>query len=184
LTRLPHPVIMGHPANKPHWNPAMFTDSTGVKQNGILKVRYSHDAMIDQIIANPTIQQNQLAIMFDRTPGWISVVINSDAFQARLAERKEEIIDPVLRATIEEKFKAAAHASLDRVLEKLSGPLPPTDDFLLNSLKIASSALGYGARERNAGPQVAVQINLPGRIASSGEWAAAHAAPALPVTPA
>jgi hypothetical protein len=153
----------------------MFTNEEGETKNGIAKVRYSHDAMIDVLLVNPTIKQNDLALIFDRTPTWISLVINSDAFQARLDERQREVIDPIIRNEVELRLKAAANASLDRILDKLTGPLPVTDDFLIQSAKLATGALGYGARQApGSGPQVNVQINLPNRIHSSNDWAAAH----------
>ena len=57
---------------------------------GPRRVKYSHDAMIDLIIASPGIQQNTLAIHFGYTVGWISTIMQSDAFQAKLAARKDE----------------------------------------------------------------------------------------------
>lgn len=151
----------------------MFRDPiTGEVKNGIAEVRYSHAAMIDLIVANPAISQNELARHFGRTPAWVSLVVRSDAFQAALAERKAELIDPQLRATIEERFKAIAHEALDRVLQKLTGPLPPDDKFLLEAAKLSASALGYGARPQAGGnAAVGVVINLPGVSSSSSDWA-------------
>ena len=73
---------------------------------GVARVSYTHDAMIDAIIHNPTISQNQLAAHFGYTPGWVSQIIASDAFQARLAERTGELVDPTIRASVEDRFKA------------------------------------------------------------------------------
>lgn len=145
-------------------------------KNGIAEVRYSHAAMIDLIISNPAITQNELARHFNRTPGWVSLVIRSDAFQAALAERKAELIDPEIRATVEERFRAIAHESLDRILQKLTGPLPPTDDFLLRSAELAKSALGYGARTPGSGSgvNVAVVVKVPGPAPSAAEWSAKY----------
>lgn len=156
----------------------MFTDpSTGDLTNGIAKVRYSHDAMIDLIVADPSIRQNDLAALFDRSPSWVSLVLSSDAFQARLSERKSELIDPEIRATINDRLSAVAQASLGRILEKLTGPLRElqTDDFLVKSAKLASDALGYGAKGPSTQTNVAVVIQVPPKIASSRDWANTHA---------
>jgi len=39
------------------------------------------------------------------TQSWISLIINSDAFQAALAKRRDEVISPELRATVEERLR-------------------------------------------------------------------------------
>lgn len=159
----------------------MFPDPvTGEVKNGIAKVRYSHDAMIDLIIAEPSVTQNALAECFDRTPGWISQVINSDAFQARLAERKEQLVDPVLVASIRDRLNAVAARSLELVAEKLNAPLAGqmvSEDFLLKSAKMATDALGYGARAPTGGQttNVAVVVQVPNKIPDAREWVTVHA---------
>lgn len=155
----------------------MFTTESGEVQNGIRKVRYSHDAMIDLLIAEPTVQQNTLAQIFERTPGWISQVINSDAFQARLAERKEELIDPIIRATINDRLKAVAAKSLEHLVDRLNAPgagLTLKDDFLFKAAELSTKALGYGARPEGGGSnkvQVAVVVQVPPKLPSAAEWA-------------
>jgi DNA-binding MarR family transcriptional regulator len=84
------------------------------------KVRYSHQAMADLILANPAISQNELAGHFGYTPGWVSQIVNSDAFQAFLATRKEELVNPVITASVEEKLMTLAKKSLDVLHEKLA----------------------------------------------------------------
>jgi hypothetical protein len=154
----------------------MFPDPvTGEMKEGIVKVRYSHDAMIDVLIADPSIKQNDLAAMFDRTPPWISRIVNSDAFQARLSERKGELVDPSIVASIQERLRAVADSALRRILDKVEGPIAPSDDFLLQSAKLATAALGYGARVPTSTTNVAVVVQVPAKIASATEWAAAHA---------
>lgn len=114
---------------------------------GIAKVKYSHDAMIDIIIQNPSVSQGELALAFGYTPGWVSQIIASDAFQARLAERKNELVDPTIRATVEERFKALVIQSLDILRQKLERPAHQiSDNLALKGLEVASKALGYGAR--------------------------------------
>ena len=142
----------------------------------IAKVSYTHDAMIDMIIADPTVHQNDLARYFGFSPSWVSTVKNSDAFQARLAERRGELIDPVVVASIDERFRALADASLDLLLERVTHPaLKPSDDFLIQTAKLSAGALGYGAKAP-AGNTVnlAVVVQVPPKIASSAEWTIAH----------
>ncbi|MEG7795892.1 hypothetical protein, partial [Listeria monocytogenes] len=69
------------------------------------KIRYSHTDMIDFIIANPGITQNDIAARYGYSVGWVSNVMASDAWQSAMAARRSEICDPVLVATVEERFK-------------------------------------------------------------------------------
>ena len=143
-----------------------------MNQTQIQKVRYSHDAMIDLMISQPMISQNEIAATFGYTPAWVSTVINSDAFQAKFAERKAELVDPVIMSTVDERLRAVAHDALGRVLETLS-VAPPA--HALEAAKFATQALGYGARDRNAGgPAVQFVINMPERAKSSEAWEAKH----------
>lgn len=155
----------------------MFTDPlTGEKKNGIAQVRYSHDAMIDCIIADPTIQQKKLAEVFGRTEGWVSLVVNSDAFQARLAERKSELVDPAIVASIQDRLQALASTSLTKLHERLSNPAAVlTDDFLFRSAELATKALGYGARTPTQGQtNVAVIVQVPDKAPSAQAWASRY----------
>jgi len=122
----------------------------------IQKVRYTHEDCIDCIIAHPGVSQNALAARYGMTAGWMSVVINSDIFQAKLAERRAELVDPVLRATIEERFRGLAVRSLEVLMDKLSAPSHQVPDQLaLQAAKLGKEALGLG----NAPPPPAPQLD-------------------------
>ena len=149
---------------------------TASAANAIARVKYSHDAMIDLLIANPAISQNEIAANFGYTVPWVSRIMNSDAFQARLALRKEELLDPVIVASIEEKFRALASKSLDVVLDKLS--VTNSAELGLKALEISAKALGYGARQQNLNVQTNFVVALPGKADSAESWAAAHGAQA------
>lgn len=134
---------------------------------GVMKVSYTHDAMINLIIADPTISQNQLAAQFGYTAGWVSQIIASDAFQAQLAERTKDLVDPTIRATVEERFKALVLRSLDILREKLDKPASSIpDQLVVRSLELGSRAMGYGARET---PPAAPAVNMHVHLESLGE---------------
>ena len=147
-------------------------EGTESAAGAIARVSYTHDSMIDLIIANPAISQGAIAQHFGYTQAWVSRVFNSDAFQARLAARKTEIVDPQLVLTIDEKLKALASKSLDVVLEKLT--VTNSAEMGLKALEITSKALGYGARQQNLNVQQNFVVALPPKAASAEEWAAAH----------
>ena len=127
--------------------------STAYQASVIPKMRYSHEAMADLILANPWLQQNQIAAYFGRTAGWVSTIITSDAFQSLLASRRAELFDPELRVTLEERFKALTAQSLKVLQEKLCRPASEVPDQLaLRAAELGAKALGIGG---NAPPPAA-----------------------------
>lgn len=147
-------------------------EGTASAATAIARVSYSHDAMIDFILANPMAAQGQIASHFGYTQAWVSRIMNSDAFLARLAERKTELVDPTIVATIDEKLRALAAKSLDVVLDKLTVSGSP--DMALKALEVSTKALGFGARQQNLNLQQNFVVALPPKAASADEWALAH----------
>lgn len=146
-----------------------------MSENAVQKVNYSHDAMIDMIIANPGVSQGRLAHHFGYTQAWVSRVMSSDAFKARLAERRKEIIDPIVSQSVEERFTAVLEKGLDNLHEALV-KRPDDTDLAITSIEVASKAMGFGAKVAQ-GP--AVQANfvvaLPPASKSVEDWQAQHA---------
>lgn len=131
-------------------------------QQPIVKVSYSHEAMIDLIIARPGISQNQIAAHFGYTPSWISQIISSDAFQTALAKRREQLVDPVIAAEVELQFKSLVSRSLDILHQKLNRPaIEIPDNLALRALEIGARAVGYGAKDSSvASPATPVEVNI------------------------
>ena len=135
----------------------------------IKKVRYTTDAVIDVILTNPSVSQGELAEMFGYTQTWISLIINSDAFKNRLAERKGQLIDPQITASVEERLEALGKASLDRLLDRVNSSVP------LKPLELVAMAkLGVGNRaDKPVAPQQQNNLyvlSMPAPAASSKEW--------------
>lgn len=131
------------------------------------KVRYTHADMIDYIIANPWVSQNELASRYGYTAGWVSNIMASDAWQSALAARKDEVVDPGLKATIEERFRGITILSLQKLQQKLEKP-EVSDQVVLRAVELGAKACGVGG---NRAPTMAVQetvINLfsPDRLAA------------------
>ncbi len=127
----------------------------------IAKLRYTHEAMVDVIIQNPGVSQNDLAALFGYSPAWVSSVMSSDAFKARLAARREQLVDPEVALTLHERFEALARQSLRVLQEKIS--LPATmvpDNLALRAAEMSSRALGLGQA------QVPVVLTSEERLAS------------------
>lgn len=136
------------------------------------RINYSHEAMIDVLLAEPTIKQHELAKRFNRSECWISRIIGSDAFQAALSKRRDELTDPFLVATIEERFRGLAQQSLDIIAEKLE--TSKNTDLALKALDVSVKALGFGARGAGGGQSNQFIIQLPPKSANAADWAAEH----------
>ena len=112
------------------------------------KLRYTHEAVIDMIIADPGVSQGKLAAMFGYTQGWLSTVMGSDAFKAKLAERRAEVVDPVLQMSLNERFSSMVEKSLEVLQEKLSQPaLQVPDQLALRAAELGAKALGLGGNQ-------------------------------------
>lgn len=151
-------------------------EGTQSAQNAIARVNYSHDAMIDLMITNPGIKQGELAKHFGYTQAWVSRVMNSDAFLARLAQRKADLVDPAIALSIDERLRAVAAKSLDVVLEKLELP-SATFDQAIEAAGVATKALGYGARQSNLNVQQNFVVAMPQKAASAEDWANKYSGP-------
>jgi hypothetical protein len=126
--------------------------------SGITKVSYTHDAMIDAMIMNPTITNVDLGKMFGYGSTWVSRIRWSEAFQKRLRERQDELTDPELRMTVNERIRAMVVKTLDVLEYKLSQDPDEVSEFVLvKALEIGSKGLGLGGFSNQ--PQV--QVNIP-----------------------
>lgn len=138
----------------------------------IQKVHYTHDALIDQIVSNPGIDQRQLAKMYGYTEAWVSTIVNSDSFKARLQERKADLIDPLIVANFEERLKGTLGVALSVINEKLE--TGRNADLALKTLELGAKALSFGARPSAVNLQQAFVIQVPAKAPSAADWAAQY----------
>lgn len=112
------------------------------------KISYTHDALIDAIIQDPHRSQGEFAAMFGYSESWLSNILASGAFQARMAQRRAEIIDPGLAASVKERFEALVRRSLDVLMKKLDAT-QVSDQVAIRAAELGAKALGIGGH----GPQ-------------------------------
>lgn len=137
----------------------------------IKSVRWHHDRIIDFILAHPTApSQAEIAANFGFSQSWLSIIINSDAFRHRLEERKAELVDPVITASIEERLNALAKRSLDKLLERLDSGVPISNGDLVSMAKL-------GVGDKNTRPAAAqgpqnnlYVVQLPAPAADASNW--------------
>jgi hypothetical protein len=97
------------------------------------------------MLLNPGVHGRQLAVLFGRTPQWVYLVQSTDAFQAYLSRRQEELIDPTIRATLNERARALTLRSMEVMQEKLSRSVEAIpDQFALRAFELAAKATALG----------------------------------------
>lgn len=122
------------------------------KETGILKVSYTHDKMIDVILSTDRITNRDLAARFGYSEAWCSTIQSSDAFRERLARRKADLTDPILRSRIDaylpsnsEMFQRVLDRSLTVLNEKLSAPTVAISDSLVaKAIELGAKGLAFG----------------------------------------
>lgn len=118
-----------------------MTENSGAQKasGGLVKVTYTHEAMIDLILQEPTVSVKELAELFNYSPAWVSRILASDSFQARLAQRKSDLIDPLIAQSLNERMKGVTIQSLEIIKGKLE--TEESASYALEALGIAVPAL-------------------------------------------
>lgn len=143
---------------------AQESPRTAPTMGALARVRYTHLDMIDFLLANPGASQNELALRYGYSPSWVSNIMASDAWQAQFDKRRGEMVDPGLKHTIEEGFRAVVRRSQAVVLEMLDKPNPPPN-VALKAMELGARSLGLGLPTSN--PTVSVDLGaLADRLVS------------------
>lgn len=128
----------------------------------------SYDQLVDILLLSPPGEtQRAIARRVGYSESWLSRIIASDAFQARLAARLEKDIEPERRevfrlrfASIEEEARGILKASLERLAERMQDPAGVPDELVIKSVAVTSKLLGYGARQEPTAPPVNLHFHL------------------------
>lgn len=116
----------------------------------IKSLNFSHEAIIRWMLANPSRDLGECAREFNYTQSWLSIIIHSDAFQAKYAELNGNA-DALVVADIPAKMRGIASMALEglgdqiemAVQEKTIAPR----DFLLKTSEALLKSLGYGQKQ-------------------------------------
>lgn len=113
----------------------------------IAKISYTHEAFINWLVANPDRPLRDAAAYFGYTQAWLSSILHSDVFQAKLSQRQDEVFGYIAE-DIPSKLRAAA----DIGLEKLTEVLTETQDgkFILDATDKLLHRMGYAPQAKIA----------------------------------
>lgn len=102
-------------AERKYIAPLLRIDGEGVQ---IQKLSHHHLAIMDFMLANPTVPQWALAKQFNRTQAWVSTVVNSDLFQAHLHERRK-LIEDAQRENINSRLFSLSEKGLSHLSDAM-----------------------------------------------------------------
>lgn len=145
----------------------MAVAEVGAPVGGQLVRAYTPEAMIEVLIAHPDWALAQYAREFGRSKGWMASVLASEAFQQTMAPHKNQILNPAITATMEERVRALAIRSMDVLQEKLDSK-EVSDLVVLKATELGIKGLGMGqAKElpRDSAPSLGVEA-LADRLVS------------------
>lgn len=107
----------------------------------IKKVSIKHEAILQYLLAHPTWRLQDVAAVFEVTPTWLSIIINSDSFQHRLSQCQGVIFDETI-VPIRARLEALAHLSIERLSERIESSHDIKE--LRETAKMTLANLGYG----------------------------------------
>lgn len=128
----------------------------GLTMPELKNISVKHDQIITWMIANPGVPLSICAAQFGITQSWLSSLIHSDLFQAKIRERQDDAFDEV-KISVRDRITALAHESLKRLTDRV---MVETDvDKISNASEVALKALGFGAPKVNGNGQSTITIN-------------------------
>jgi hypothetical protein len=110
-------------------------------------ISHTHEAVMNWMITNPEKSLRECAAHFRYTQSWLSVLIHSDLFQARLKEKQEQVFALVAQ-DVPAKLGALANIGTEKLLQQMEKSEDPK--FIHEVTKTALASLGFGSK--GAGP--------------------------------
>lgn len=121
--------------------------------HGPKKFHPHYYAVLDWVLVNPHRNDSEGASELGLSPSWFSMIINSDTFQAQLAERARELGVEVGVRGIYGKMLRAADLAMDETVKKLEEGTA-SEAFVSSTRDNLLKTLGY---TKEAAPQASVK---------------------------
>lgn len=109
----------------------------------ILKVGVKHEAILNFLVVNPSVPMHVVAREFGVTQPWLSTIIHSDAFQARLKERQGQVFHHTV-LPLADKLLGLAHRAVERVADQLETSIDP--EYTLAVATRVLDRIGYSPK--------------------------------------
>lgn len=113
----------------------------------IESVSHTHDQVMNWLVLNPEKYLRECADHFGYTQSWLSTLIHSDVFQAKLKERQDSVFTHVMQ-DIPEKLRGLADIAIDQLGTQLESN---TDkNYSLDAFEKILKTAGYGVAKSSA----------------------------------
>jgi len=143
-----------------------------IRREGVVKgqLTYTHKAMMDLILANPTMPMEDLAEHFGVSKAWAKKVTMSDAFQGLLDKRREEIINPIIAESVTEKIRGLTTNTLDVLNSRVESGVVKTTE-LIEIARIGMTSMGLLDMSEKTVNNNQFVVAMPNKVADADEWA-------------
>ena len=125
---------------------------------GVKRLSHTHEDIARWLLANPTRPLKECAVYFGYTQAWLSCIIHSDAFQARL-RKLQDGADAVTLLDVPARLRGVASSALEGLGVQVDHALKETEgngivhrQFLLDTAEITLKALGFGGPKTAPAP--------------------------------
>jgi len=115
-----------------------------------------HEAIMNWLLLHPTATLKECAAAFDLSSTWLGVIVNSDAFKTRLAERQDKVFSATM-LELNDKLHGLAHVGVERLAEKIESSEDPK--FILDAVDKVLDRV-YGKKGGEATHVTNQQINI------------------------
>ena len=114
--------------------------------NQIQKVSIKHEAILDYLIVNPSMKLGDVATHFGVSQAWLSVIIHSDAFQAKLAEKNSDTFSSIV-VPLREQLLGVAQVGVAKLGECMENASSTSDkQFIADTTDSILKNLGYSPK--------------------------------------
>lgn len=121
---------------------------------GPAKLSYTHEDIARWLVQNPAAPLKECAKHFGYTQSWLSCIIHSDAFQAKL-RKMQEGADAVTLLDVPARLRGVAAAALDGLAQQVDHAISAEEgkgvmhrDFLLSTAELTLESLGFGRQAK------------------------------------
>lgn len=120
--------------------------------NQIAKVSIKHDAILDYLLIHPAEKLGDVAMYFKVSQAWLSVIIHSDAFQVKLAEKSGECFSTTI-VPLREQLMGVAQVGVEKLGEALENASSTSDkQFIADTTDSILKNLGYSPKSSAPAP--------------------------------
>lgn len=126
-------------------------------ENAIARLSYRHEAIMNWLVMNPHKKLRDCAEELNYSQTWLSQLIHSDIFQAKLQEKHADVFTEIAQ-NIPVKMRGLADLAIEKVTEVLERSEEPA--LIVDIFDKTLSRLGYGPGKSGQNMAPSAQVNV------------------------